>query len=168
MLAPQAVQAQPVVNPDAYTSVDPSTLQSSRYWPQRAADPERHLEVTADFDDDGHVDLARLMISARNPQSIVLVVTLSSKPATTMLAQNHAGNLPRMGIEGVRPGRYGLACNGDGRSETSCGEVRVRGAGLRMFAYGADSVLFRWNGRGFSSHVLPRNQRSSAGGPRSR
>lgn len=148
--------AQPVVNVDNYTPVDPTTLQDSTYWPQRAVDPKRHLEVTADFDDDGNVDLARLMISARNPQSVVLVVTLSSRPVTSVLAQNHVGNLPRMGIEGVRPGSYALACEGNGRSEESCGQVRVRGAGLRLFAYGADAVLFRWNGRGFSSHVLPR------------
>jgi hypothetical protein len=89
-------------------------LESS--WRQKS--PTKFVIVKGDFDGDGKVDLAQILINPSR-RSFGLFVLLSSSEKWELLGDGDLRSFERFGIDQVQPGRYETAC-GKGYGDYAC------------------------------------------------
>ena len=126
----------------------PTPAETSQDW--RTEDAHRYLRVQADFDGDGLLDHALLLVNAATG-AVGLFVFQAQRDATPrihLLYEVHDPHLIQaMGIVLVPPGTYRVICDG---TDTSCGSDGRRPFSVTLPALGSfkaesASSLFYWN-----------------------
>jgi hypothetical protein len=112
----------------------------------RATDPDRYLRAQADFDGDGVVDEARLMI-AGDGKTYALLVYPSSLQRQVVLEEESAPFLDVMGISVAIPGTYRTAC---GKGYWKCEqdeppEITLTMPGIDYFREASANSFFWWD-----------------------
>lgn len=132
--------------PDGWTV--PTKSLTSGEW--RNIDSNRYLAVKGDFNSDGIVDEARLLVRLDGSE-MSLLVFLSGKEKQYAIfvldKKPDIKNLKSLGIEVVRPGRYETAC-GKGFTECREGEPReliIHHEAINYFKHGSANMYFYWD-----------------------
>lgn len=107
--------------------------------------PNKFLEVQADFDGDGKIDDAKLLVSSDGEKYALFVFLGSGK--TVRLTQEKTVLLQVMGIDLLQPGAHKTAC-GKGYWECKKGEpetLRLRTPGLLYFKSESAASVYVWS-----------------------
>lgn len=128
----------------------PTNSDLNEEW--RDKDPDRYSIVSADFNGDGMVDEALLLVSLRKNR-FGLFVFVSQMNACPKVHRVHVSNdvtlLPAMGITRVPPGQYRTAC-GKGYWKCKKGEepeILIDRDAIEFFKTESASSYFYWNER---------------------
>jgi hypothetical protein len=134
----------------------PTRVETSQRW--RIKSRTRFLVVKDDFDGDGEVDLAELLVSETGHRC-ALFVRLSSERNSWREPIWHAdtGGLGRFGINLVRPGKHDTFCSSD---PSSChpktpATVDLPTFGILFSSYGTASSLAYWDKRAGQFQWVP-------------
>jgi hypothetical protein len=115
----------------------------------RKKSPTRFLVVKADFEGDGGVDLAELLVNPTT-KKFALFVKLATTEKWQMLGGPLAlGDLDRFGIDLVKPGKYETAC-GKTYDDSFCahGEpdyLTLTHPAIDLIYTESSDVIFYWN-----------------------
>jgi hypothetical protein len=107
------------------------------------------LRAQADYDGDGVLDEARLVV-AGDGKTYALLVSASSLPRQIVLDEDPApGFLDVMGISVAKPGTYRTAC---GKGYFECGpeepaEITLSMPGIDYFREGSANSFFWWDNK---------------------
>ncbi len=120
--------------------------------PWRNSEKNKYLLVEGDFNGDGVIDEARLLISKANPPQLGLFAFVSQKDGTfknflLVEISKDPSHFKLLGIEKVSPGSYLTAC---GKGITDCGsdepdKVTLLYDGINFFKEGSASMYFYWD-----------------------
>ena len=124
----------------------PSREETDQSW--RNANRSRFLSDSADFDGDGLVDSARILI--RNPgRRAGLVVTLAREPRRAVVLDEFGDPdwAWYAGVAVVRPGKYQTLC---GKGLAICGnegpaELALRHSAISLFAHESGKTFFYYH-----------------------
>ncbi len=117
----------------------------------RDQDGRRFLQAQGDFDGDGSLDEARLLVDTA-AEKYGLLVKMSGR-GWVVLTDGPAARLRQIGVSSTPPGGYLTACGKGYDVGVDCGddEIRLANAGLELFVFESSSSLFHWTGDRFSS-----------------
>lgn len=134
----------------------PTATETKAEW--RNKDPNRYLWISADFNGDGVLDEARLLIRDK-PQGLGLFAFVSQKDATyksfLLDEKNNPSRIIGLGIRKVPSGRYITACGyGIACAKNEAKEVHLPYEGIDYFKEGSANMYFYWDkaAKGFT-HV---------------
>jgi hypothetical protein len=131
--------------PEAWRTPTAEEIHDDYDW--RSADPQRHLAVEADFDGDGQVDTAKLLINDIK-NTMGLFVQLSSSANFIKLDEtDEKGWIQVIGISRADPGYHKTAC-GKGYFECGPGEPEVlhlENPGIDYFKIESANSFFYWD-----------------------
>lgn len=125
----------------------PSQAEAADKWRQKSR--TRFLVVRADFDGDGKLDDAELLVNPSAKQ-FALFVRLASKKQWELIDKPFdVGSLDRFGIDLVKPGKYETAC-GKGYGDYACahGEpdlLKLSNPAIDFFYTESSDRIFYWD-----------------------
>ena len=145
LLAVRAASAQVPDNQEGWIP-PPAKLVSDEWSTWRDEDPERFLRVHADFDGDGEIDTAELLVSDRSDKYALFVVMSSSGrpgPIYKIDEVDDSRMVARLGLSTVRPGTYWTVC----KEIIDCDpdEVTLRFEGIKFFLFDGAEGYFFWD-----------------------
>jgi hypothetical protein len=118
----------------------------------RKKDKNGYLKVESDFNGDGVIDEAKLLIYKKNGSRLALFAFVSQedgsfKPFLLIEISDDPSNFRRLGIEKVSGGTYLTAC---GKGITDCGpgepdKVIILYNGINFFQEDGASMYFYWD-----------------------
>jgi len=111
----------------------------------REEDPDRYLRVVADFDGNGEVDEARLLVSNDGHQMALFVFLARDRGHRSILLDK--GPVANLGIARVEPGEYVTAA-GKGYWEPKPGEpetVSLVNPAINYFKHESANSFFYWD-----------------------
>ncbi|TZG24628.1 hypothetical protein [Sphingomonas montanisoli] len=120
-----------------YSEVSIDTLEGTPNFESRRLDPGGFLQVSADFNVDGVIDEARILVNAREQSArVVAVIQSPTKIDTYVLATIPLSAVAKIGIRLAPPASYKLACSG-------CAGQRIvtSRAGIVIFEFGGEARL---------------------------
>ena len=133
----------------------PVTLEELKATPEfqlRTGSGGDYLTATGDFDADGKPDTARLVKDEKRARGGVIVVLGSGKAYFTV-SEFPIADLPRMGVNALRPGVYPKACVDDEMKPMTCAvqpEITFEKDALDVFAFNAHGRFIYWIGGAFN------------------
>ena len=122
----------------------PKLSQATGRW--RKANPSRFLAVSADFDGDGHSDVAEMFQNESEGQC-ALFVWLSGSKQWKAVWQGNKGERGTIGIRLVRPGKYQTLCVSD---SSACdaqvpGVLELTDSAIEFFFRAESSSILYWD-----------------------
>ena len=123
----------------------PSPVEVSAAW--RRKSPTRFLIVKADFDGDGHTDVAEILTNESEKRCALFVRLSSGNGEWMTLWKGPAVELRNVGISMVRPGKYDTLCGDD---PSACNpetpkSVDFEHNAISLFFEGETSSFFYWD-----------------------
>lgn len=130
----------------------PNRSEITQEWRKR--DPNRYLIVKADFNGDGIMDEARLLISNNNSE-LGLFTFISQKDETfktfKLDEKKDINYIKVLGIVTVPPGRYETFCGFVGHcDEGELREIFIRYSAINYFKEGSANSFFYWDEQAMS------------------
>ena len=128
----------------------PTANETTYDIPIREEDPNRYLLTEADFNGDGRVDVARILINDKKDK-MALFVFLSGKATSTAILLTQMDDkswVRRMGVEKLEPGKYQTACGrgyGTGCPEDSPATIVLERPAIKYFQLESASYIFVWD-----------------------
>lgn len=126
---------------------EPGETVRSETW--RVKSQTRFLVATGDFDGDGKVDQAKLMVAADGGRRNALIAQLSSTGSRTQVITEIEGDLTELGVATVPPGKYKTAC-GKGYGDWACEHAEPKTLNLQhsaidFFKNESSDTYYVWN-----------------------
>lgn len=127
----------------------PTKSEASSEWRQKS--PNRYFRVSADFDGDGKIDTAELLINPATKQFAPFVKLAATQRWEMIEKPYELQVLDRFGINLVKPGKYETAC-GKGYGDYACahGEpkvLRLTNPAIDLFYTESSDSTFYWDGK---------------------
>jgi hypothetical protein len=128
---------------------EPGDAIRSEAW--RSKSQTRFLTAAGDFDGDGKIDQAKLVVAADDGRRNALIVQLSSTGDQAQTITEIEGGLTELGVATVAPGKYKTAC-GKGYGDWACehGEPKVlklRNSAIDFFKNESAETYYVWDGK---------------------
>jgi hypothetical protein len=147
VLASSAVAAQKdIAGVQSWRTPTTSDLGAPEDQKWREADPARYLVVTGDFDGDGKLDEARIVVRG-DGKAFAIVVKLASRKVTIKLDEfPDIKTLTSTGIKRVAPASYPTACaKGYDCAEDEPRYISVKHDAIDYFQHDATDRYYYWN-----------------------
>jgi hypothetical protein len=128
----------------------PTVLETAYDIPIRESDPNRYLFTEADFNGDGEVDVARILVNDKM-NKLALFVFLSSDSASEALLLTElddTSSARRMGVSKLEAGVYPTACAKGYGLPCKEGEpslISLRNPAINFFVLESASSAFVWD-----------------------
>ncbi len=120
----------------------------AEYDQWRNRDKNRFLLVEGDFNGDGVIDEARLLLSKKDAPRLGLFAFVSQKDGSfktfLLIERDDQRYFEALGIEKVSPGEY-LTVRGKGIIDYGPDKVRLMYDGINFFKEGSASMYFYWD-----------------------
>jgi hypothetical protein len=146
------VACTPKPDPTDWQPVTLDELKPTPEFAMRTGSGGDYLTATGDFDADGKPDTARLVKDEKRGRGGVIVVLGNGKAYFTV-SEFPIADLPRMGVNALRPGVYPKACVDDEMKPMTCAvqpEITFEKDALDVFAFNAHGRFIYWIGGAFN------------------
>jgi hypothetical protein len=122
----------------------PTFAEATGHWRQKSS--TRYLTVKADFDGDGHDDLAEVLVDDSG-KKFGLFVRLSGEHSDWQSLHQARTPLGNLGIRVVRPGKYETLCGSDPSvcDPETPKALDLTNSAIEFFSYGSASGVFYWD-----------------------
>ncbi len=150
--APYLVSAQSTLPPGWRR---PTTAEASGVWRRKSS--TRFLIIKADFDGDGHTDVAEILTNESGQKCALFVRLSGGGNEWQSLWQGPSSALANVGISILRPGKYETLCGDDPSvcDPETPKAVNLKSSAISFFFEGETSSFFYWDRKTKKFNLVP-------------